>query len=67
MRRHDAFLKKFDIFAMPLIFAFFSLSTPCDAFDFFLLLSPPLSLSLLLALELLVLTVASAAVSSCSS
>jgi hypothetical protein len=66
---HGAFLKKLDIFAMPLIFAFFSLSTPCDAFDLFflLLLSPPLSLSLLLDLEVLGLATASVAVSSHSS
>ena len=39
------FWKKVESFAMPDIFAFFSLSTPCDPFDFALRFLPPSSIA----------------------
>jgi hypothetical protein len=63
---HDAFWKKLDILAIPLIFAFFNLSTPCDVFDLFFrfLSSLTFSLSLLFDLEVFVWALASVVLSS---
>lgn len=62
-----AFLKKLDILAIPLIFAFFNLSTPCDVFDLAFFFSPS-SICLLSFLFSLVVPLAttSAVASSCS-